>query len=115
MAQSKSTAFTPLKVGPLTLRNRFVKAATNEGMCKGGVISKGLAKFHERVAEGGAALSTVAYCATSPDGRTFVDQARLAHAHCRQHAPTVKAAAYRRAATDSVAPLAARFVQPEAA
>ena len=72
-----SSAFTPLKIGPLTLRNRFVKAATNEGMAKGGIVTKGLANFHERIAEGGAALSTVAYCATSPDGRTFVDQAVL--------------------------------------
>ncbi len=70
-------AFSPLKIGPLTLRNRFVKSATNEGMAKGGLVTKGLAKFHERVAEGGAAMSTVAYCATSPDGRTFVDQAIL--------------------------------------
>lgn len=70
-------AFTPLTIGPLTLRNRFIKAATNEGMAKGGVISKGLARFHEKMAEGGAALSTVAYCATSKDGRTFVDQAVL--------------------------------------
>ncbi|MEZ5710284.1 MAG: NADH:flavin oxidoreductase [Blastomonas sp.] len=68
-------AFTPLTIGPLTLRNRFIKAATNEGMAKGGVVSKGLARFHEKMAEGGAALSTVAYCATSKDGRTFVDQA----------------------------------------
>lgn len=74
-----SPAFSPLKIGPLTLRNRFIKAATNEGMCKGGVISKGLAQFHERVAEGGAAMTTVAYCATSKDGQTFVDQAHLSH------------------------------------
>ncbi len=72
-----TTAFTALKIGPLTLRNRFIKAATNEGMCKGGVISKGLALFHERMAEGGAAMTTVAYCATSQDGQTFVDQAHL--------------------------------------
>lgn len=77
MPQSSSIAFTPLKLGPITLRNRFIKAATNEGMCKGGIISKGLATFHERVAKGGAAMTTVAYCATSFDGRTFVDQARL--------------------------------------
>ena len=70
-------AYSPLTIGPLTLRNRFIKAATNEGMAKGGVVSKGLARFHERMAEGGAALSTVAYCATSMDGRTFVDQAVL--------------------------------------
>jgi len=72
-----TTAFTPLQIGPLTLRNRFIKAATNEGMAKGGVVTKGLAHFHERIAEGGAAMSTVAYCATSDDGRTFVDQAVL--------------------------------------
>ena len=70
-------AFTPLTIGPLKLRNRFIKAATNEGMCKNGIISKGLAQFHERVAEGGAAMTTVAYCATSKDGQTFVDQAHL--------------------------------------
>jgi len=77
MSKSASKAFSPITIGPLTLRNRFIKAATNEGMCKGGVISKGLAKFHERIAQGGAAMSTVAYCATSKDGQTFVDQAHL--------------------------------------
>ncbi len=69
--------FSPVTIGPLTLRNRFIKSATNEGMAKRGIVSKGLATFHENVAAGGAALSTVAYCATSPDGRTFVDQAIL--------------------------------------
>lgn len=72
-----NTAYSPLTIGPLTLRNRFIKAATNEGMAKSGVVSKGLAEFHRRMAAGGAALSTVAYCATSLDGRTFVDQATL--------------------------------------
>jgi len=72
-----SKAFTPITIGPLKLKNRFIKAATNEGMCKGGVVSKGLASFHERVAKGGAAMTTVAYCATSKDGQTFVDQAHL--------------------------------------
>lgn len=70
-------AFLPFELGPLRLRNRFIKAATNEGMAKGGIVSKGLAAFHERMAAGGAAMTTVAYCATSKDGRTFVDQAVL--------------------------------------
>lgn len=74
---SSNPAFEPLKVGPLTLRNRFIKAATNEGMAKKGVVTKGLAKFHRDIAAGGAAMSVVAYCATSLDGRTFVDQATL--------------------------------------
>lgn len=77
MSATPSKAFTPIKIGPLELKNRFIKAATNEGMCKGGVISKGLAQFHEGIAEGGSAMTTVAYCATSKNGQTFVDQAHL--------------------------------------
>jgi 2,4-dienoyl-CoA reductase-like NADH-dependent reductase (Old Yellow Enzyme family) len=72
-----TSPFSVVAIGPLKLRNRFIKSATNEGMAKGGIVSKGLAAFHENIAKGGAALSTVAYCATSPDGRTFVDQAVL--------------------------------------
>lgn len=77
MSGASGEAFRPLTIGPLRLRNRFIKAATNEGMAKKGLVSKGLALFHERTAEGGAAMSTVAYCATSRDGRTFVDQVTL--------------------------------------
>lgn len=72
-----SKAFTPVSIGPLKLKNRFIKAATNEGMCKGGLVTKGLAKFHANMAKGGVAMTTVAYCATSKDGQTFVDQAHL--------------------------------------
>lgn len=68
------SAFGPVKIGPLTLKNRFIKAATNEGMAPGGVPSKMLVEYHRRVAAGGSALTTVAYCAVSPDGRTFPDQ-----------------------------------------
>ena len=77
MPEAPSALFSPLRVGPITLRNRFIKAATNEGMAKRGQVTKGLALFHERIAEGGAALSTLAYCATSPDGRTFPDQVSM--------------------------------------
>ena len=69
--------FSPFRVGPLTLRNRFIKSATNEGMARGGVTSGMLVKWHEQFAEGGVALTTVAYCAVSPDGRTFVDQVTM--------------------------------------
>jgi 2,4-dienoyl-CoA reductase-like NADH-dependent reductase (Old Yellow Enzyme family) len=72
-----SPAFTPLRVGPLTLRNRFIKSATNEGSAKGGIPSRRLAKFHEDIAAGGVAMTTVAYCAVAPDGRTFTDQVTL--------------------------------------
>jgi len=72
-----ASAFTPLRLGPLTLRNRFIKAATNEGMAHGGVPSKMLVKHHETIAAGGAAMTTVAYCAVSADARTFEDQLLL--------------------------------------
>ena len=71
------SAFDPIQIGPLKLRNRFIKSATNEGMAKGGVPSKALVKHHQSMAAGGVALTTVAYCAVSPDGRTFEDQVLL--------------------------------------
>ena len=58
------------KLGPLTLRNRIIKAATFEGVMPGGTVSDELIEFHRRVAAGGAAMSTVAYLAVSPEGRT---------------------------------------------
>jgi 2,4-dienoyl-CoA reductase-like NADH-dependent reductase (Old Yellow Enzyme family) len=62
--------FAPAPLGPLTLRNRIIKAATFEGVTPGGVVSDKLVDFHRGVAAGGAALSTVAYLAVSPEGRT---------------------------------------------
>jgi 2,4-dienoyl-CoA reductase-like NADH-dependent reductase (Old Yellow Enzyme family) len=62
--------FEPARLGPLTLRNRFIKAATFEGSSPKGQVSDALVDFHRRVGEGGAALSTVAYLAVSPEGRT---------------------------------------------
>ena len=62
-------AFAPARLGPLELRNRIVKAATFEGVMPGGTVSDELVEFHLRVARGGAALTTVAYCAVSPGGR----------------------------------------------
>jgi 2,4-dienoyl-CoA reductase-like NADH-dependent reductase (Old Yellow Enzyme family) len=62
--------FEPARLGPLTLRNRFIKAATFEGASPRGVVSDALVDFHRRVGEGGAAMTTVAYLAVSPEGRT---------------------------------------------
>ena len=56
--------------GRITLRNRIIKAATFEGVMPGGTVSDELIEFHRRVAAGGAAMSTVAYLAVSPEGRT---------------------------------------------
>jgi 2,4-dienoyl-CoA reductase-like NADH-dependent reductase (Old Yellow Enzyme family) len=65
--------FAPAQLGPLTLRNRIIKAATFEGVMRKGAVSDDLVAFHERVAAGGAAMTTVAYCAVSPGGRVNRD------------------------------------------
>jgi 2,4-dienoyl-CoA reductase-like NADH-dependent reductase (Old Yellow Enzyme family) len=68
--EAPPAVFAPAALGPLTLRNRIMKAATFEGATPGGAVSDRLIDFHRRVAAGGAALSTVAYLAVSPEGRT---------------------------------------------
>jgi 2,4-dienoyl-CoA reductase-like NADH-dependent reductase (Old Yellow Enzyme family) len=92
-----SRAFTPLRVGPLTLRNRFIKSATNEGSARGGTPSKRLVQFHEAIAAGGVAMSTVAYCAVAPDGRTFADQITLSE-ESLPHLKVLTAAVHRHGA-----------------
>jgi 2,4-dienoyl-CoA reductase-like NADH-dependent reductase (Old Yellow Enzyme family) len=65
-----SDVFRPARLGPLTLKNHIIKAATFEGVMPGGRVSDELIAFHRRVATGGAAMTTVAYLAVSPEGRT---------------------------------------------
>ncbi|NLG45213.1 NADH:flavin oxidoreductase [Gordonia sp. (in: high G+C Gram-positive bacteria)] len=62
--------FGPAELGPLKLRNRIIKCATFEGMTPDAVVTDELIEFHREVAAGGAAMSTVAYCAIAPEGRT---------------------------------------------
>ncbi len=73
-SQQSSVAFTPRRIGALTLRNRVIKTATYEGMCPGGVPSEALLNHHRELAAGGVGMTTVAYCAVSPNGRTFSEQ-----------------------------------------
>ncbi len=69
-----TSPFEPFRLGGLTLRNRIIKAATYEGMAPRSTVSPGLVRHHAEVAAGGAAMTTVAYCAVAADGRTFADQ-----------------------------------------
>ncbi|HEY4929489.1 MAG TPA: NADH:flavin oxidoreductase [Acidimicrobiales bacterium] len=62
--------FGPARLGPLTLKNRIIKSATFEGASPRGVVTDDLVGFHERIARGGAAMTTVAYLAVGPEGRT---------------------------------------------
>lgn len=62
--------FSPAKLGPITLRNRTIKAATFEARTPGALVSDDLIDFHRTMAAGGVGMTTVAYCAVSPGGRT---------------------------------------------
>ncbi len=64
----------PAALGPLRLRNRTIKAATYENMARGGLVTDELIDFHVRHAAGGVGMTTVAYCAVAPEGRTDGEQ-----------------------------------------
>jgi 2,4-dienoyl-CoA reductase-like NADH-dependent reductase (Old Yellow Enzyme family) len=69
-----SPILTPTSIGPLALRNRVVKCATYETRCRDGLVTEALIDWHREFAAGGVALTTLAYCSASADGRTFRDQ-----------------------------------------
>ena len=62
--------FTEAKLGPLTLRNRVIKAATFEAATPQALVTDDLINYHRRPAAGGLGMTTVAYLAVSPGGRT---------------------------------------------
>jgi 2,4-dienoyl-CoA reductase-like NADH-dependent reductase (Old Yellow Enzyme family) len=69
-AVAAAEVFGPAWLGPVELRNRVIKAATFEGMTPHGLVTDELIEFHLRPVRGGAGMTTVAYCAVSPEGRT---------------------------------------------
>ncbi|MFD6064801.1 NADH:flavin oxidoreductase [Rhodococcus wratislaviensis] len=64
----------PATLGPITLRNRVIKAATYEGLTPKGLVTDELIEFHRQPAAGGVGMTTVAYCAVAADGRTSPGQ-----------------------------------------
>ena len=66
--------FAPARLGPVALRNRTVKAATFEGRTPYGQVTDDLVDFHVGFARGGVGLTTVAYLAVAPEGRTHAEQ-----------------------------------------
>jgi 2,4-dienoyl-CoA reductase-like NADH-dependent reductase (Old Yellow Enzyme family) len=61
--------FSPAKLGPITLRNRIIKSATFEARTPDSLVTDDLIEYHRLPAAGGVGMTTVAYCAVSPDGR----------------------------------------------
>lgn len=66
--------FDPVQIGPLELRNRFIKSGANEAMCINGKPTRALVKHHRDLAAGGVGMTTVAYMAVAPEGRTLPNQ-----------------------------------------
>ncbi len=69
--------FAPATLGPVRLRNRVVKAATFEGKTPDGLVTDELVDYHLAVARGGVGMTTVAYLAVAPEGRTDRHQIHL--------------------------------------
>ena len=61
--------FSPAPLGPITLRNHVIKAATFEGMTPKNKPTSWLVDYHRAVSAGGVGMTTVAFCAISMDGR----------------------------------------------
>ena len=67
---TQPNVFTPAKLGPVTLRNRIIKAATFEASTPNALVTDDLITYHRLPAAGGVGMTTVAYLAVSPGGRT---------------------------------------------
>nr|WP_307849645.1 NADH:flavin oxidoreductase [Qaidamihabitans albus] len=72
--QAMTDVFAPARLGPITVPNRIIKAATFEGRTPDTLVTDELIEFHRAPARGGAGMTTVAYCAVSPEGRTHRKQ-----------------------------------------
>ena len=65
--------FGAARLGPVALRNRVIKAATFEGVMPEALATPELVEYHRAVAAGGVGMSTVAYLAVAPEGRTHAE------------------------------------------
>ncbi|MCV7154215.1 NADH:flavin oxidoreductase [Mycolicibacterium pyrenivorans] len=67
---SAPDVFAPAQLGPVKLRNRIIKAATTEARTPDALVTDDLIEYHRLPAAGGVGMTTVAFCAVSPGGRT---------------------------------------------
>jgi 2,4-dienoyl-CoA reductase-like NADH-dependent reductase (Old Yellow Enzyme family) len=66
-----SEIFSEGEIAGLTLPNRIIKAGCFEGMSQNGGVTPALINHHVGISKGGTAMTTVAYCSVSYDGRAF--------------------------------------------
>ncbi|MCR4860059.1 MAG: NADH:flavin oxidoreductase [Bacteroidales bacterium] len=69
-----SPIFTPVRIGPVTLRNRIIRSAAFENMAYGNKPSKDLMDYHVAVARGGVGMTTLAYASVNRSGLSFDGQ-----------------------------------------
>ena len=69
-----SPIFTPVQIGPITLRNRVIRSAAFENMAYGNKPSKDLMDYHVAVARGGVGMTTLAYASVNRSGLSFDGQ-----------------------------------------
>ncbi|MGH6782547.1 MAG: NADH:flavin oxidoreductase, partial [Sphingomonadaceae bacterium] len=70
-------AFSPVQIGPITIKNRFIRSGANETKNKRMNPTKALLEFHRAYAEHDIGLTTLAYIAVSKDGRTLPSQGTM--------------------------------------
>ncbi len=70
----ESPIFTPVKIGPVTLRNRVIRSAAFENMATNNSPSQALFDYHTAVARGGVGMTTIAYAAVCQSGLSFNGQ-----------------------------------------
>ena len=80
MSTAKPDPFAPAALGPVTLRNRVIKAATSEGRSPDGLVTDDLIEFHRTFSRGGVGMTTVAYCCVSPAGASAPGQIVMSRA-----------------------------------
>lgn len=74
MNTTNSIIFTPCKIGPIELRNRTIRSAAFENMCKDNRPSQKLFDYHTAVARGGIGMTTIAYASVNRSGVSFDGQ-----------------------------------------
>ncbi len=74
MSPIDSPIFTPVKIGPVTLRNRIIRSAAFENMAYGNKPSQDLKDYHVAVSRGGVGMTTLAYASVNRSGLSFDGQ-----------------------------------------
>lgn len=74
-----SVLFTPIQIGEMTVKNRFVRSATNEGLAdSAGFVPRSLGELYRQLAEGEVGMIVSGYAYVSPEGKGSRRQGSIA-------------------------------------